>query len=337
MRLVKALKTIAAGVLLAAVGAAGAAAEVANVRIAQQPGLTYLPLVMMQHDKLIEKNAKSSGLGDVSVTWHKFAGGNVMNDALLSGNLDFAATGMPSFLILWDKAKGILDVKGLCSYGSTPLYLVTRNPNVRTIRDFTESDRIAVPAVRSSVQAIVLQMASEKEWGRGNHGKLDGLTVSRAHPDAMTALLSAGTEITAHFGAPPYQYIALRNPGIHRVLNTYDIFGGPASNGIFYTTAEFHRKNPKLMGAIKAAMSEAVGSIKADPRGAAEKYLAATGEKSSVDDILSQIQAPGVTYTLAPENSFAYASFMHRIGSIKREAESWKDLFFPEAHDLPGS
>jgi NitT/TauT family transport system substrate-binding protein len=327
---------LAAGLLLAAYAGA-ARAEVSTVRIAQQFGLTYLPLVVMQHDQLIEKNAAAAGLGDVKVEWSKFAGGNVMNDALLSDNLDFAATGMPSFLILWDKAKGILDVKGLCSYGSTPLYLVTRNPKVKTIRDFTEADRIAVPAVKSSVQAILLQMEAEKAWGPGQYAKLDGLTISRGHPDAYTALVSGNSEITAHFSAPPYEQLELAQPGIHRVLSSEDVLGGPASNGIFYTTEKFHRENPRLVAVILKSMGEAIDSINRDHRGAAEKYLAVTHEKNTPEKIVELIEQPGAIYTLAPQKTFAYADFMHRIGSIKRKAESWKDLYFAEAHDLPGS
>jgi NitT/TauT family transport system substrate-binding protein len=31
------------------------------------------------------------------------------------------------------------------------------------------------------------------------------------------------------------------------------------------------------------------------------------------------------------------ADFMQRIGRLKRRPGSWRDLFFPEARDLPGS
>lgn len=330
-------RLLAVALLLAGAGSIAARADVSTVRIAQQPGLTYLPLVVMQHDRLIEKNADAAGLGAVKVEWSKFAGGNVMNDALLSGNLDFAATGLPSFLILWDKGKGLLDVKGLSSYGSTPLYLVTRNPEVKTIRDFSERDRIAVPAVKSSVQAILLEMAAEKEWGVGQHARLDGLTVSRAHPDAYTALVSANSEINTHFAAPPYQQMALAQPGIHLVLSSEDVLGGPASNGIFYGTEKFRRENPRLIAVIKQSMGEAIDSINRDHRGAAEKYLAITQEKTTPEKLVELIEQPGAIYTLAPQKTFAYADFMQRIGSVKRKAESWKDLYFPEAHDLPGS
>lgn len=332
------LRYCLAALALALTLSTGAArAEVAKVRIAMQFGLTYLPIMIIQEDRLLEKHAKAAGLGEVEVQWHKFAGGNVMNDALLSGNLDFAATGPPSFLILWDKASTSLDVKGVASYGATPLYLVTRNPEVKTIRDFTNKDRIAVPAVKSSVQAIVMQMAAEKEWGPGNHGKLDAFTVSRSHADAAIAMLSANSEINGHFAAPPYAQQELAQPGFRLVLKANDAFGGPFSNGIVYTTSQFRNNNPKMIGAFIAALRESIETMKKDPRAAAQKYIKMTNDKMSVDAVLKIITDAEADWTAVPQQTLTWAKFMYRIGSIKREAKSWKDLFHPEAHGLPGS
>lgn len=332
------LRYCLAALSLALTLSTGAAqAEVGKVRIAMQFGLTYLPIMIIQEDRLLEKHARAAGLGDVEVQWHKFAGGNVMNDALLSGNLDFAATGPPSFLILWDKASTSLDVKGVASYGATPLYLVTRNPEVKTIRDFSNKDRIAVPAVKSSVQAIVMQMAAEKEWGPGNHGKLDAFTVSRSHADAAIAMLSGNSEINGHFAAPPYAQQELAQPGFRLVLKANDAFGGPFSNGIVYTTSQFRNNNPKMIGAFIAALKESIELVKKDPRAAAQKYLKMTNDKMSVDAVLKIIADPEADWTAVPQQTLTWAKFMHRIGSIKREAKSWKDLFHPEAHGLAGS
>ena len=70
-----------------------ASAELAEINVAQQYGISYLPLMLMEEQKLIEKHAKAAGV-DVKVGWAKFAGGNVMNDALLSGSLQFASGGV---------------------------------------------------------------------------------------------------------------------------------------------------------------------------------------------------------------------------------------------------
>ncbi len=311
-----------------------ARAEPATIRMGIQYGVTYLPFAVAQHERMIERRAKEAGLGDVKLEWNRVAGGNVLNDSLLAGQLDCAATGYPSFLILWSKTRGARAIKGLLSYGSTPLYLLTRNPKVKTIADFTDADRITVPAVKSSVQAMLLQMASEKLWSQFD--KLDHLTVSRGHPDAIAALMSMQSEIDSAFSAPPYEYQALENPAIHIVTSSNDIFGGPLSNGMLYMTEAFHGQNPGVVRAVNLGLRDALAQINQDPRRAAEMYLEATGEKAPIELLLKTITAPGTAWEATPRGVMKFAEFMHRTGSIAKAQESWKDVFFAEAYDLPG-
>lgn len=313
-------------------------AEVKEVRVAQQYGISYLPLMIMEQDKLLEKHAKAQGLGDITVSWSKFAGGNVMNEALLSGTLHFASGGVAPFTTLWARTRGNIDVKGVAAMNVMPLYLTTRNPEVKTIKDFTGKDKIALPAVKVSIQAVTLQMAAEQAFGTGNHTKLDPLTVTMSHPDGMAAMLSGRSEITAHFSSPPFQYQQLKEPGIHRVLNSYDVLGGPATFNVVWTTEKFHKENPKTYKAFLAAFEEAIGKINKDKRWAAEYYLKAAGDKkSTVEEILAMLNDPEIQYTTTPKNMMKYVEFMHRIGSIKQKPDSWKDMFFPEVHNLQGS
>src|SRR5437764_1978754 len=171
---------VLAGVVALCITAARA--EMAEINVAQQYGISYLPLMLMEEKKLIEKHAKAGGV-DVKVGWAKFAGGNVMNDALLSGSLHFASGGVAPLVTLWARTRGNLDVKGVGALNSMPLYLNTRNPAVKTIKDFTDKDRIALPAVKVSIQAVTLQMAAEQAFGAGQQYRLDPLTVTLSHPD----------------------------------------------------------------------------------------------------------------------------------------------------------
>src|SRR5690242_13384459 len=66
-------------------------AEVAELLAARQYGLSYLPLMVMESEKLVEKHAAQNGLGNLSVSWKTFANGPAMNDAIISGNLHFAS------------------------------------------------------------------------------------------------------------------------------------------------------------------------------------------------------------------------------------------------------
>src|SRR5438445_9514924 len=270
-----------------------ARAEMTEINVAEQYGIGYLPLMLMEEQKLIEKHAKVAGV-DVKVGWAKFAGGNVMNDALLSGSLQFASGGVGPLVTLWARTKGNLDMKAVAAINSMPLYLNSRNPNVKTIRDLTDKDRIALPAVKVSIQAVTLQMAAEKAFGEGQQSRLDPLTVSLSHPDAQAALLSGQSEITAHFSSPPFQYQQLKNPAIHTVLNSYDVLGGPATFNVVWTTSKFRTENPRIYDAFVKALGEAIAQINADRKAAAETYLRISKDKDTVQDILAMLNDPAI-------------------------------------------
>jgi NitT/TauT family transport system substrate-binding protein len=271
------------------------------------------------------------------VTWAKFAGGNVMNDALLSESLHFAAGGVAPLVTLWAKTRGSYDIKAAAALNSMPLYLNTRNPKVKTIKDFTDKDKIALPAAKVSIQAVTLQMAAEQAFGPGQQNKLDALTVSMSHPDAQAAILSNSSEITAHFGSPPFQYQQLEKPEIHTVLNSYDVLGGPATFNLVWTTSKFRNQNPKVYASFIKALDESMAMINRDKHWAAQTYLRLSRDKDSIDDLLKILNDPNVKYTTTPQNVLKYVDFMQKIGSIKARPDSWKDLFFPNVHALPGS
>ena len=313
-----------------------ARAELTEIKVAKQYGISYLPLMLMEDGNLVEKHARAAGI-DVKVTWATFAGGNVMNDALLSNSLQIASGGVGPLVTLWSRTRGNLDVRGIGALNSMPLYLVTRNPEVKTVKDLSEKDRIGLPAAKISVQALALQMAAEQTFGPGQQNRLDSLTVSMSHPDAMQALLSGQSEVNAHFGSPPFQYQELAKPGMHLVLNNYDVMGGAVTFNVVWTTEKFRSENPKLYQAFVAALDEAEATINRDKRAAAEAYLRISKDKDTLDNIARMMNDPQIVFTTSPQNVMKYADFMFKTGAIKVKPDSWKDLFFPNMHALPGS
>jgi len=312
-------------------------AEQAELRVAEQFGIGYLPFVVMRKQGLIEKHAAKLGLDAVKVNWLQFGGGSSMNDALISGNLDFAASGIPAFLTLWSKTQGSNAVKVVAGLNNIPVFLNTVNPKVKTIRDFTASDKIALPAVKVSLQAIVLQMAAAKEWGPDKYAQLDRLTVSMRHPDAMIALLSGKNEITAHFTAPPFMFQQLDHPGVHLVLNSADVLG-PHNFNVIYTSERFRKENPRLYRAYLDALEESVEIINRDKRAAARMYVEATSAKpEQLKEIEAVVLDPRVEFTAVPSGLMTFADFMHSVGTLNRKPSSWKDLCFPEASAKAGS
>jgi NitT/TauT family transport system substrate-binding protein len=302
----------------------------------QQYGIGYMQLTLMKHDKLVEKPLGKNGLGDTKVTWATLGAGAAANDALLSGSLHMAAGGTGPAFILWDRTRGNVDVRGIAALSSMPNLLVTMDPRIKTIMDFTEKDRIAMAGAGSSVQTIYLQMAGAKEFGQDNFKKLNPLMVNLPHPEGLRTMLSGSGEIKSQFTSPPFQNQALEK-GARVVLNSYDIMGGPNTFLMVWTTSKFRSENPKTYKALVDALREATDLINANKRRAAEMYVAEGGGKENVDKILELMSDPQVRYTLAPERVLPYALFMYQIGTLKNRPESWKDLFFPDIHDLPGS
>ena len=78
-----------------------------------------------------------------------------INDAMLSGNLHFACQGVPSLAVIWDRTRRGIGVKALGAIASNNLWLNTRNRNIRSLKDFTDNDRIAVPSLKVSTESAV--------------------------------------------------------------------------------------------------------------------------------------------------------------------------------------
>lgn len=308
-----------------------------QLRIAEQFGIVYLLLNVAQDQKLIEKHGKAQGV-DIKVDWVKLSGGSAVNDALLSGAIDIAGAGVGPLLTIWDRTHGRQNVRGVASLGNFPYYLVSNNPNVKTIADFSEKDRIALPAVGVSVQSRVLQLASARLWGDAQYNKLDKISVAVPHPDATAAIINGGTEISAHFGNPPFQELELAgNPKAHIVLNSYQVLGGPSSATVLYATEKFRKDNPKTYKAFVGALDEAAKFIIANPEKAADTYLRVSNAKTDRELLLKIIKNPEVQFKIAPQNTYALAEFMQRVGAIKNKPASVKDYFFDDAHINGGS
>ena len=131
--------------------------------------------------------------------------------------------GLPVFLTLWDKTRGNMNVRGMVAMNRQPAFLTTRNPNIKSVRDFTDNDRIALPAPKVSVQAIMLQMIAEKTLGKFD--ALDRLTVGMSHPDGTAAMMSGKLEITSHFTSAPVPWAHSRGTRPMNAAATVIIFG----------------------------------------------------------------------------------------------------------------
>src|SRR6202166_1441246 len=270
--------------LIAAAVAGNAQAEVNEVRMSKQFGLPYLPMIVIEAQQLIEKNARAAGLGDVTTNWTQRVGPAADLDALFAGQADFIGPGVPTLASIWDKTAGTpQEARALIAMQSMPYVLVTRNPNVKTIADFTDKDKIALPAVKLTGHAIALEMEAARIWGPDHFDKLDSITITRSHADAAAAVMSGQSEINSHFASAPFYYYELATPGIHQVLKSYDALRTRHNYRVLITSKKFHDANPKICGVVVAACMEANAFTKAHPRDSTQIYLATTKDKNTID------------------------------------------------------
>jgi NitT/TauT family transport system substrate-binding protein len=308
-----------------------------KISIAQQFGIGYLILDVVRDQQLIEKHGKAQGL-DVQVEWSSISGSTGMNEALLAGALDVVSAGVPPMLTLWDRTQGKQNVKAVAALGSLPNYLLSNNPAVKTLRDLSDKDRIAVPAAGVGFQSRTLQIETARVFGKDDFKRFDSISVSLPHPDATAALIGGGSEINTHFSSAPFYYQALAaNKNIHKVISSYDILGGPATFNVLYTTQKFHDENPKTYKAFYAALVEAAQIIRADKAKAADIFIRVQKSKLEPELVRKIVEDPENDFTVSPYRTFVYADELHKLGVIKNKAASWKDYFFEEAYAQPGS
>ena len=329
------MMAVGLGVALTASLIGSASAETA--RVALQFGIGYLPLSVMQAEQLWEKRAKDAGV-DLKVEWQNLGNGSALNDAILTGSADIAAGGLTPMLKLWDKTRNNLKVRGIAALDTTSILLVTNRADIHRLTDFKPDDKIALSVPKVSIQAVLLEMAAEKVWGPKQYDRLDSQTVSMKHPDAVVALISPKSTISAYFGSSPYQEVVLQHPGIHTVLSSNDIIGEPSTFSAAWSTSAFQQKRPKVFQAFLAALDDAMALIKADKGRAVDDFIRVTGTNPSERPLLlSIVKNPDNVYTTQPQATSKYADFLARTGFLSVKPASWQDYFFESPQVRGGS
>ncbi|MFM0324409.1 ABC transporter substrate-binding protein [Caballeronia glebae] len=307
-----------------------------KVKVADQYGIGSLLLKVAKDQKLIEKAGARAGL-DIDVQWNTLSGGASVNDALLSGAADIATIGIGPLLTIWDRTRGHQDFRAIAAQSAVPVYLVTNDPRIRSIKDIGEKDRIAVVSVAVSQQGRLLQMASARAFGDADYARLDRFEVNMPHADATTAMLSGNSVIDLHFSNAPYQYQELEDPKIHKVISSTDILGGPSTGSVVVTSDKWRKDNPKTYAAVRAALDDAAKLVEKDKTQAAAIYIRQDGSKLSpafVERILNDKEA---SFATAPQNTLQLGTFLHKVGVIRHEPKSWRDYFFAEDANAQGS
>jgi len=288
-----------------------AAAAPQSVTIVYQFGYAYAPLIVMKERKALEREFPST-----SITWHVLASGSAIREGMIANQIQIGAGGVAPFLIGWDKGVGWLLLGSLCDID---MWLVSRDPAAKSLKDFKPGMKIGMPAP-DSIQAIVLRKAAQEQLG--NARALDSAIVALPHPDGMLALKSG--QITAHFTNPPFQFEEVADGG-HAVLRSFDVFGPSTLDSVF-ATQTFAQQYPEFVAAFYRQLRDAVDFINRKPSAAAELLAQDSGGKITAGTYKSWLSSPGTAFTVVPHGYLKYARFMHDIGFIEKVPGSIGDL-----------
>ncbi|SED28248.1 NitT/TauT family transport system substrate-binding protein [Rhizobiales bacterium GAS191] len=303
-----------------------------EVKIGIGFGVGFLPMFILDRDKLVEKHAKEAGL-DVKASYQRFSGSSAMQDAILSGSVDMGVYGVPAMLIAWDKARNTpQQIFGIAGVNSTRLILITNRPEARRLTDLGPQDKIAMPALVSP-QMYALEMLAEKQFGIGEQDRLKPQVVALPHPEALNAILTGATEVKAYFSSPPFTQIAIASGKTHAIASSADAFGGRSSFLVLGATRRYLDANPKLAQIMVDAIAEATSIIRSDPRRAAEIYLIVEPSKAmDATAVEAMLKAMPEDFGVEVHGLKALADFMGRIKALKSVPASFKDVFLPPIH-----
>jgi len=300
----------------------GGSGKVTSLTIAYQPGLGYAPLLIAKQEKLLEQK-----LPGVTINWKVLSSGSAIRDGMLSGSIQVGSGGIGPFLVGYDRGVGW---KILSSLNDMNLYLMVKNPNIKTLAQLKGAGKIAMPGP-DSIQAVILRKAAQEQLGDAK--AFDPQIISMSHPDGVQALISG--QIAAHLTSPPFQSQE-QAQGAHRLLASYDVFGEHTFNSVFMIST-YATAHPDVTKALEGAISTAVQMLNSDPTKAAQVLSQESGGKVSAAKEKAQITAPDVKFTTKPLGFMRFADFMKQIGLIKKVPPTASDLFFNNSLTAGGS
>src|SRR5262249_56930044 len=121
-----------------------------------------------------------------------------------------------------------------------------------------------------------------------------------------------------------------------KVVDSYDVLGGPHTFNAVWATAKFYDGNRKVVEAFVSALVDVMKQIAKDPAGAAALWIKAENSKLPHEYVEKIIHAADDERTMVPKKIMAYADFMHRVGALPAKPANWQEGFSPDISSLAG-
>lgn len=289
--------------------------------IADQFGLAYAPIEILKATDLLSEALAERGLEDVTVAFKRLGNTAAIREAMVSGDLDIGFVAIPPFLIGKDMGMDWRIISGL---SESPMALVTKDPNLKGLRDLTPEHRILLPQP-GSVQHILLSMVAEQTLKDSK--AFDNQLIAMSHPDAMMAMMN-GSNTQLHFTSPPYLEQELAQEGYKVLMEGEAIMNGPFTFIVGICPQRVYDNTP-LYEAFETALSEAVVFMNESPEEAVS-ILSAAYDYSEAD-LRLYLSNPQLRFDTRVQGLERFHDFMSRTGMIQ-PTENMKDFFWSSTH-----
>ena len=296
-------------------GAGSSSSDPASFTIVYQPGIGAAPFVILKTQQTLDKQFPHT-----KFQWVIVNSGAAVREAVISNQGQLGTLGLPPFLVGWDKG---MDWKVLLATSRTDSWLVSKNPRLKSLKDFGPNDKIGVVAPDSQ-QAIQLRKAAQDQLG--NAHALDRNLVAIGSADGEQALLSG--QLAAQFSGSPFQEREVAAGG-HIILHSGDTFG-PVGAGLIVLSQGFYNQYPTFSKKIYQDLIDVTSYIEKHHTQTAQ-YLSQdkSGGGGKAAQFKTLLDNPNLIFEKTPTGLVAYANFMKSIGLISKAPQSVKDLELP--------
>ena len=293
--------------------------ETAKLSIAYQYGFAYIPLQIMQEQKLIEKHYGQP----VAIDWQVIASGSAINEGIIAGSIDVAGMGIPP--LVTGVANGV-PYKMYSGLSVQPMGMHTFRSDLNSLADFAQDDKIALVSY-GSIQHISLALACEAELGDPH--ALDDNILNMSNPDGMQALISE--TVAAHVTLAPYLNMEEDMEQMHEIEAVRKSFPAGYQVVVAVATEKLHDENPALYDAVVKATAEAIDYVNENLPEVAEMMYEQEGV--DLETMQRYLNAEGLLYSTSTTGVLELSEFMGRTGMVENAPATLEEIAFENLLD----
>lgn len=199
----------------------------------------------------------------VDYTFNKLATGPDCRDALISSQIDLCDMATMTYMM---SLENDLPITPICATGSTPIYLYSCNKDIKSIKDFKSTNRIAITNRATTLHVAFLGVCKDK---LGDAKVLDSCLVPIPAADALAAL-STKSDFDGAIFSFPNKVKADQLENLTLLEDMTDIINKYGDGGLLVTRDDYVKENKDIFDGYIASLKKAKQFVEEKPDEAAE-------------------------------------------------------------------